>query len=105
MCHRCQRRWKANRPNAADVDVDAGGGGGDAGRGSGRGVEARSSEAAPSDAGVHILVQPYFDHFAACILLDRLELAARPHFWHHAPPPPPPSPPPPPPLGRERSRL
>ena len=34
------------------------------------------------DAGVHILVHPYFDHFAACVFLDALRLAERAHFWH-----------------------
>ena len=58
------RRWKAGRPHAARV----------AGNG--------------EDAGVQILVHPWFDHFAACALLDKLELARRPHFWHDAPIPP-----------------
>ena len=35
------------------------------------------------------MIAPYFDHFAACMFLDRLRLAERAHFWHDAPPPPP----------------
>ena len=31
---------------------------------------------------MHILVHPYFDHFAACVFLDALRLAERAHFWH-----------------------
>ena len=31
---------------------------------------------------MHILVHPYFDHFAACLFLDALRLAERAHFWH-----------------------
>ena len=69
------RRWKADRPRAEDVAAaDRGGGGGNGGE----------------DKGVHIHVERYWDHFAACMLLDRLELASKPHFWHDAAPPPPP---------------
>jgi len=53
-------RWKAGRPHARDARL----------------AEDRD------DAGVHILVHPYFDHFAACVFLDALRLAERAHFWH-----------------------
>lgn len=91
------RRWKADRPSAEDVaaGVESSGGGGGVGGGVGGGGGTGSGgggggEGGSSDAGVHILLERYWDHFAACMLLDRLELASRPHFWHDAPLPPPP---------------
>ena len=87
-------RWKAGRPHARDArlaedraEADAGRKPGTAGvegvegagdDGAGAGTRARREK----DAGVHILVHPYFDHFAACVFLDALRLAERAHFWH-----------------------
>ena len=76
------RRWKAGRPHACDVVP--------AEPGDGRTTNGREgTDERRRDAGVQIHVEPLFDHFAACMLLDSLRLAARPHFWHDAPPPPP----------------
>lgn len=72
------RRWKAGRPHRADVVARRK-------RRQGEGEEGEEGE----DEGVQILIAPYFDHFAACMFLDRLRLAERAHFWHDAPPPPP----------------
>jgi hypothetical protein len=56
------RRWKAGRPNAADL-ADAK----PAAAAGGLGVSVASA-GEEGDAGVHILVNPYFDHFAACMV-------------------------------------
>ena len=64
------KRWKAGRPYAADV---------------GKLEETSfdsSEDGSKKDKGVHILVHPFWDHFAACIFLDKLRLGERAHFWH-----------------------
>ena len=105
------KRWKAGRPHARDARLaeDEGGiargeaeafagretkkAGDEGGEGEGGDFanDARSGlfrlrheteSTQKNDAGVHILVHPYFDHFAACLFLDALRLAERAHFWH-----------------------
>ena len=93
------RRWKADRPRAEDVAAAAAAaaeGGVESGAYGGRSSSSSSASAAGGggggggdDKGVHIHVERYWDHFAACMLLDRLELASKPHFGHDAPLPPP----------------
>ena len=84
------RRWKAGRPHARDARLAREQTEQTEGeRGDERSDDERlATTNAPTfsesgkDAGVHILVHPYFDHFAACVFLDALRLAERAHFWH-----------------------
>ena len=79
-------RWKAGRPHARDARLAEDRAGTDAGptdAGTAGDAGAEAEKKKPTrDAGVHILVHPYFDHFAACVFLDALRLAERAHFWH-----------------------
>ena len=89
------KRWKAGRPHAADAEVGAWV---DESRADDESLARATSAGArdtgtaktnqddrwanKTDPGIHILVHPYFDHFAVCLCLDNLRLGERPHFWH-----------------------
>jgi pimeloyl-ACP methyl ester carboxylesterase len=85
------RRWKAGRPHARDARLareqterteQTEGERGDERSAATTNFPAPTFSESGKDAGVHILVHPYFDHFAACVFLDALRLAERAHFWH-----------------------